>query len=54
MKYLNEHFKLVEEKLGFPKDAVELFEKIALKIEKTGKENVVYIPNGILLSHKKE
>ncbi len=35
MKYLNEHFKLVEEKLGFPKEAVELFEKIALKIEKS-------------------
>lgn len=35
MKYLNEHFKLVEEKLGFPKEAVELFESIALKIEKS-------------------
>ena len=33
MKYLNDHFKLVEEKLGFPQEAVELFEKIALKIE---------------------
>lgn len=35
MKYLNEHFKLVEEKLGLPKEAVELFEKIALRIEKS-------------------
>ena len=35
MKYLNEHFKLVEEKLGFPQEAIELFESIALKIEKS-------------------
>ena len=35
MKYLNEHFKLVEEKLGFPQEAVKLFESIALKIEKS-------------------
>ena len=34
MKYLNEHFKLVEEKLGFPQEAIGLFESIALKIEK--------------------
>ncbi len=35
MKYLNAHFKMVEEKLGFPKEAVELFEEIAQKIEKS-------------------
>lgn len=33
MAYLNEHFRLVEEKLGFPKEAVETFEKIATKID---------------------
>ena len=35
MKYLNEHFKLVEKKLELPQEAVELFESIALKIEKS-------------------
>lgn len=35
MKYLNEHFKLVEKKLELPQEAVELFHKIALKIEKS-------------------
>ena len=35
MKYLNAHFKMVEEKLEFPKEAVELFEEIAQKIEKS-------------------
>ncbi|MBR2876919.1 MAG: DUF5596 domain-containing protein [Clostridia bacterium] len=33
MKYCNEHFKLVEERLGFPQEAVEVFEGIAQKIE---------------------
>lgn len=35
MVILNEHFKEVEKKLGFPKEAVELFEKVALKVENT-------------------
>lgn len=33
MKVLTEHFKEVEKRLGFPDDAVKLFEKIALRIE---------------------
>ena len=35
LQKLKRNRKLVEEKLGFPKEAVELFESIALKIEKS-------------------
>lgn len=31
--YLNEHFKLVEQKLGLPQEAIEVFEKTAAKID---------------------
>lgn len=33
MVILNEHFKEVEKRLGFPQEAVELFEKVATKID---------------------
>ena len=32
MVVLTEHFKEAEKRLGFPKEAVELFEKIAKRI----------------------
>ena len=35
MVVLTEHFKEAEKRLGFPKEAVELFEKIAKRIEKS-------------------
>lgn len=35
--YLNEHFKLVEKKLGLPQEAIEVFEKTAAKIDGTPK-----------------
>ncbi len=33
MIILNEHFKEVEKRLGFPQEAVEIFEKVATKID---------------------
>ncbi|MBO5462412.1 MAG: hypothetical protein J6A49_03775 [Clostridia bacterium] len=35
MKYLNEHFKEVEKRLGLPQEAIEVFEKTVEKIEKS-------------------
>lgn len=35
MKYLNEHFREVEKRLGLPQEAIEVFEKTAEKIEKS-------------------
>ena len=35
MKYCNEHFLEVEKRLGLPKEATDLFEKITTKIEKS-------------------
>ena len=35
MKFLNEHFKEVEKILGFPEEAVELFENTMARIEKS-------------------
>lgn len=34
MKYLNSHFKEVEKRLGFPDEAVKVFESVAMRIEK--------------------
>ena len=39
MVVLNEHFKEVEKRLGFPQEAIEVFEKIATKIDNSKKHN---------------